>query len=376
MSGIEISTVTNRSDLDQFIDLPWRIYAGEANWVPPLKKQVRRLLDTSIHPFWKFSERELFLARRGSQVVGRIAAIVDHNYNRFHEEKMGAWGFFECEKDTATARALFSVVENWAVGKGMSFLRGPLNPSTNYEVGMLIEGFELPPTIMMTYNPAYYIPLVESCGCEKEKDLVAILIVQNDRANARIERLAARIKRNKNIYVRAGNKKNFHSEMEIFKDIYNSAWSRNWGFVPMTEEETTHLGKELLQVMDADLVFFIYYDDEPVGAALILPDINPLLKRLNGKVGLLGLLKVLFYRKEIKGLRGFTMGFKKSHQRLGLPLVAFDYLNRVAREKGYEYIELGWNLEDNDDINNFEIQIGGTIHKRYRIFRKSLSEET
>ncbi len=375
MSDIEISTVTNRSDLDQFIDLPWRIYEGDDKWVPPLKKQVRHLLDVSVHPFWKFSERELFVARRGPQVVGRLVAIIDHNYNRFHDEKMAAWGFFECENDTEAAKALFSAAESWASRKGMDFLRGPLNPSTNYEVGMLIEGFELPPTIMMTYNPRYYIPLVESCGCEKEKDLVAILVVHNDRANARIQRLAARVMRNKNIYVRTANKKSFNSEMEIFKDIYNSAWSRNWGFVPMTEEEMTHMGKELLQVMDEDLVFFIYYDQQPVGAALILPDINPLLKRLNGRVGLLGLLKVLLYRKEIKGLRGLTLGFKKSHQRLGLPLVAFDHLNRVARQKGYEFIELGWNLEDNDDINNFEIQAGGKIHKRYRIFRKPLSSE-
>jgi hypothetical protein len=375
MSGIEISTVSKASDLDRFIDLPWKIYAGDKNWVPPLKKQVKQLLNTAVHPFWKFSERELFLARRGSEVVGRIAAIVDHNYNAFHDEKMGAWGFFECQNDAEAAAALFSAAEIWAGGKGMTFFRGPLNPSTNYEVGMLIDGFDSPPTVMMTYNPDYYIPLAESCGFQKEKDLVAIMILPNDKADARVHRLAARVMRNKNIYVRTANKKSFQSEMEIFKDIYNSAWSKNWGFVPMSEDEMTFLGKELLQIMDPELVFFVYYDGQPVGAGLILPDINPLLVRLDGKMGPLGLLKVLLYRKEIKGLRGLTMGFKKSYQRLGLPLVAFDHLNRVAREKGYQYIELGWNLEDNDDINSFEIQLGGRINKKYRIFRKSLVPE-
>jgi hypothetical protein len=201
------------------------------------------------------------------------------------------------------------------------------------------------------------------------------MILPNDKADARVHRLAARVMRNKNIYVRTANKKSFQSEMEIFKDIYNSAWSKNWGFVPMSEDEMTFLGKELLQIMDPELVFFVYYDGQPVGAGLILPDINPLLVRLDGKMGPLGLLKVLLYRKEIKGLRGLTMGFKKSYQRLGLPLVAFDHLNRVAREKGYQYIELGWNLEDNDDINSFEIQLGGRINKKYRIFRKSLVPE-
>lgn len=297
MSEIEISTVSNRRDLDHFIDLSWKIYEGDDNWVPPLKKQVRSLLDTAVHPFWKFSERELFLAWRGSEVVGRIAAIIDHNYNSFHDEKMGAWGFFECLDCPEAAAALFSAAEIWTSGKGMTFLRGPLNPSTNYEVGMLIEGFDSPPTVMMTYNPEYYIPLVESCGLQKEKDLVAILVVQNDRAGARVQRLAARVMKNKNIYVRTANKRNFQSEMEIFKDIYNSAWSKNWGFVPMTEEEMTFMGKELIHVMDPELVFFIYYDGQPVGAALSLPDINPLLKRLDGKLGILGLLKALLYKR-------------------------------------------------------------------------------
>jgi hypothetical protein len=376
MSRIEIVPVTSKSLLNSFIELPWKIYAHDENWVPPLKKAVRKLLDTAEHPFWKFSEQALFLARRNSQTVGRIAGIIDNNYNQFHQEKMGAWGFFECDDDPEAAKALFSSVEKWATAKGMDFLRGPLNPSTNYEVGMLIEGFDLPPVLMMTYNPPYYVNLCESCGFKKEKDLVAILLVHDNRASARVERLARRIRKHADIHIRAADKKRFYEEMDLIKDIYNSAWSRNWGFVPMTDDEMNEMGKELVRIMDPDLIFFIYWDQHPVGICVLLPDINPLLKRFNGKIGISGLLKILLHKHEIKGIRGLVMGFKKSHQRLGLPLLAFDYLNRILRDgRKYEYLESGWHLEDNDDINKFEIEAGGKIHKRYRIFRKSLSPQ-
>src|SRR5271157_761620 len=332
MSSTEIVRVTNKSLLKSFIDLPWKIYSRDDNWVPPLKKALRRLLNTAEHPFWKFSEQVLFLANRDSQTVGRIAGIIDHNYNQFHQEKMGAWGFFECDDDVETASALFSAVEKWAIEKGMDFLRGPLNPSTNYEVGMLIEGFDLPPVLMMTYNPQYYVNLCESYGFSKEKDLFAILMVHDDRASARVERLARRIRKNAEVSIRAADMKRFNEEMELIKDIYNSAWSRNWGFVPMTDDEMNQMGKELIRIMDPDLIFFVYYDQQPVGICIILPDINPLLKRLNGRIGISGLLKILLHKHEIKGIRGLVMGFKKSHQKLGLPLLAFDHLNRILRD--------------------------------------------
>jgi hypothetical protein len=372
MSQVGIVPVSIGSDLDDFINLPWKIYAGNENWVPPLKKAVRRMLDQDRHPFWKFSERVLFLARRGGKTVGRIAGIIDNNYNEFHGEKMGIWGFFECENDPEAAIKLFAAVENWTRQKGMTFLRGPLNPSTNYEIGMLVEGFQYPPTIMMTYNLPYYIPLVEACGFTKEKDLFALLLEKDDRASARVERLARRIRRNNNISIRNADKRQFESEMAIFKDIYNSAWSSNWCAVPMTDEEVMDMAKEIVQIMDPDLIFFIYYDDQPVGVCLMLPDINPLLKRLNGKIGLLGLLKYLLYKKEITGVRGLAMGFKKSHRKLGLPLVAFDHLMKLWKKKNCKYVELGWNLEDNDDINKFELELGCRIYKKYRIFRKEL----
>ena len=178
MAGLEIITVQTRSDTTYFINLPWKIYENYPLWVPPIKSLVRRLLDPVKHPFWKFSERVLFLARRGSETVGRTAGIVDGNYNQHHNTKMGAWGFFECRQDTEAAAALFKAVEDWVREKGMTFLRGPLNPSMNYECGLLIEGFEQAPTIMMSYNPPYYADLIEANGFKKEKDLIALRMVE------------------------------------------------------------------------------------------------------------------------------------------------------------------------------------------------------
>jgi hypothetical protein len=372
MSQIEILQVTRESELDEFIDLPWKIYANETNWVPPLKKAVRKLLDPAYHPFWKFSERVLFLARRGSQTVGRIAGILDNNFNSFHNENMGAWGFFECENNPSTAGALFDAVERWSRDKGLSFLRGPFNPSTNYEVGLLVEGFQYPPSIMMPYNPPYYVQLVESYGFSKEKDLLAVVLERSQKKSDRLARLARRIRRNKKVEIRKVDKRNLDSEIALLREIYNAAWSRNWGFVPMTDEEMLEMGKEMIRIADTDLILFVYYEGEPVGVTVALPDIGPLLKRLNGKIGLLGIFKVLFYKHEIRGVRVLAMGFKKTHQGLGLPILVCDHLVKVWERKSFDYVELGWNLEDNYDIIKIELEFGARVYKRYRIFRKDL----
>lgn len=373
MSDVDIVRVQTRSELKQFIDLPWHIYSSDCMWVPPLKRQVRRLLDTRKHPFWKFSKQILFLARRGAEVVGRVAGIIDNNHNRYHNENAGAWGFFECRNDQEAARRLLSAVEEWVRERGMTVLRGPLNPSTNYEVGTLIEGFEYPPTIMMPWNYPYYPSLVEGCGFQKEKDLLALKLTHQDRIGDRFHRLAKRIKKKGKVWSRNGSKKHVESEMSLIADIYRSAWAENWGFVPTTDEENREMAKNLLHVMEEDLTFFIYYGDEPAGVVMVMLDVNPLLKRLNGKIGITGLFKYLLYRKEIRGLRGAVFGVKKQYRNLGLPLVAFDHLYTVlAGNDKYDYLELGWNLEDNDAINKLELEAGAKVYKKYRIFSKCL----
>ncbi len=374
MAGIEVTPVADAKDLRAFIDLPWSIYPRSSNWVPPLRSEVRHLLDTEKHPFWKFSERQLFLARRAGRVVGRIAAIVDRNYNRFHDEQMGIWGFFECFDDREAAQALLEAAEKYARERGMKFMRGPMNPSTNYEVGMLIEGFEHPPVVMMPWNLPYYPALAEGCGYAKEKDLQSLFIGPHDFPAERTERLAKVIVKRNNISMRCAVKKNFDSEMALIKEIYHASWERNWGFVPMTDEEIDEMGRSMLRFADLDLIFFIYHGDQPAGVSVVLPDINPILKLFNGRIGPIGLLKLLLFGRRKHGWRGTVFGFKEQYRKLGLPLVAFDYCNRVLRDpkKRSSFLELGWNLEDNRDINQFGFDVGGKVYKRYRLYRKEL----
>jgi len=373
MAGIEIIAVESGSELKDFIDLPWRIYSDYPNWVPPLKKEVRRMLHPNRHPFWEFSERILFLARSGSETVGRIAGIVDHNYNQCHGEKMGVWGFFECTDDREAAAALFSSVEKWVRQKGMTFLRGPLSPSMNNESGLLIEGFDYVPVVGMAYNPPYYPRLVEACGFTKEKDLLAFLIDGEYRLPEWMERLAKRIAQKKGVRIRHVDPKHMDAEFALIREIYNDSWSGNWGFVPLTENEMREIQKSVKPFADPGLVFFMYYDDEPAAVCVIFPDINPLLKRLDGRIGLLGLLKFLIYRREIKGLRLLMFGIKEKYRQLGLPMLAFHHIYEIGREqKNYQSLEMGWTLEDNESINSLIEEAGAKRYKKYRIFRKSV----
>lgn len=373
MAGIEIIAVEGGSGLKDFIDLPWKIYSEYPNWVPPLKKEVRRMLDPRRHPFWEFSERILFLARRGSETVGRIAGIVDRRYNECHNEKMGIWGFFECADDPEAAAALFSSVEKWVLQKGMTFMRGPLSPSMNNESGLLIKGFEYPPVVGMAYNPPYYLRLVESCDFIKEKDLLAFLIAGEYRLPDWMERLAERTAQKKGVHIRHVDPKQMNAEFALIREIYNDSWSGNWGFVPLTDNEMREIQKSVKHFADPGLVFFMYYDNEPAAVCVIFPDVNTLLKRLNGRIGLLGLLKALIYQREIKDLRLLMFGIKEKYRQLGLPMLAFRHIYEIGREKNkYQNLEMGWTLEENEAINSLVEEAGAKRYKKYRIFRKSL----
>jgi hypothetical protein len=373
MAGMDIIAVERKSELKDFIDLPWRIYETYPKWVPPLKKEVRRMLDLARHPFWESSERILFLARRGSETIGRIAGIIDRNYNQFHGEKMGIWGFFECDYNQEAAAALFAAVETWVRQKGMTFLRGPLNPSTNYEVGLLIEGFEHPPVVMMTYNPPYYAKLVESCGFAKEKDLLAFTIDNSYQIPDWMNSFAERIARKKTVRIEKFDPENKDRQFALVRQIYNDSWAKNWGFVPLSESEMRDIQKSIMKFIDKELAFFIYYDEQPAAVCVIAPDINPLLKRFNGHIGLSGLIKLLRYRREITGLRCLIFGIKEKYRELGVPLLALQHVYELSRKKTeYHRIELGWTLEDNESVNTSLQDAGARQYKKYRIFRKSL----
>lgn len=331
------------------------------------------MLDPHRHPFWEFSERVLFLVRRGSQTVGRIAGIIDRRYNQVHNEKLGIWGFFESADDSEAALALFTAVEIWARQQGMVLLRGPLNPSLNNESGLLIEGFDYPPVVGMTYNPPYYLRLIEACGFTKEKDLLAFLIDGEYRLPDWMERLAERTAQKKGVHIRQVDPQQLDAEFALIREVYNDSWSGNWGFVPLTEHEMRYIQKSVTPFADPDLVFFIYYEEDPAAVCVIFPDVNPLLKRLNGRIGLSGLLKVLLYRREIKGLRLLMFGIKEKYRQLGLPMLAFQHIYEVARgKKNYRRLEMGWTLEENESINTLSEEAGARRYKKYRIFRKPL----
>lgn len=371
MKPLEIVEVHDAKLLKEFVNLPWKLYRNHPNWAPPLKKEMLKLLDGTTHPFWKCADRTLFLARRGSENVGRIAAIVDWNFVRYHRTATGYWGFFESIDDEQTAEALFARAEDRLRQKGMSRAIGPFNPSTNYEIGLLIEGFEHPATFMMPYNPEYYTKLVKSAGYVKEKDLLSLIVDRNWEFTPWVRRLVDRLKQNGEFGVRTVSRETFREDVHKIKEIYDECWCDNWGFVPMTTEEIDEMADGLYKIADLDLTFFIERGDELIGTAVIVPDINPLLKRLNGKIGLLGLLRYLRYRSEIRGLRGLLFGLKEKYRNMGVPFLALDHIHRTSRQKTeYQYLELGWNLEENEEINILERDLGARTFKRYRIYSK------
>jgi hypothetical protein len=373
MSGVSVIPVQSKRDMKTFVDLPWELYRDDSYWIPPVKSQVIQLLTPGRHPFWAFSRRELFLALRGSEVVGRIAAIVDDHYNEYQQEKMGVWGFFECQRDPEAAGALFTAAIDWVRKQGMEFIRGPLNPSLNYESGLLVHGFESRPTFLMTYNPPYYMELVKLSGFHKEKDLLTYLSTRDIKPPEWAMNLGERLAQKQEVVVRKMNPKHFDDEVRLLTRLYIECWGHNWGFSPPTASEVRDMVQSIYPILDIDMAFFLYVQDEPMGVCVVLPDVTPLLKRFNGKLGLGALIKKHLYWNEINGCRGFILGVKEEYRQVGAPLVALHYLMEAAKNKPqYYYVELGWNLEDNQAINLLYEESGLRPHKRYRIYRRDL----
>ncbi|MBZ5584101.1 MAG: hypothetical protein LAQ30_18185, partial [Acidobacteriia bacterium] len=279
MGGIEVLTADAKKLLREFVELPYSLYRGNPHWVPPLRIAVKELLDRKKHPFYANAEAEFFVARQNGRVVGRVAAILDRNHNRFHEEDAGFFGFFEAVNDQAVAGALLSRARQWVFERGAKVLRGPVNPSTNYECGMLIEGFDSSPMIMMSYNPEYYPALMDAVGLRKAKDLYAYYSLTAGVDSAKIDRVAERSLATNGIRVRPIDMKNFEAEVARVWEVYNSAWQRNWGFIPMTREEFFLMGKEMKQILKPDLVLIGEKGGRMVGFALALPDVNQALNR-------------------------------------------------------------------------------------------------
>ena len=368
MGGIEVAAVDGKDALKQFIELPFTLYRGDPHWVPPLRIAVKDLLDRAKHPFYANADAEFFLARRDGQVVGRVAAVFDKAHNRFHEEQAGFFGFFESVDDPVVAEALLSRAWQWLKDRGAKFMRGPMNPSTNYECGLLVEGYNSDPMVMMTYNPAYYGVLLEKAGMHKSKDLYAYLSNANTISMDKIERVADRALRSTGVRVRPIDMKNFNAEVERVWQVYNSAWERNWGFVPMTREEFIVQGKDMKQILKPDLVLIGEVGDKVVGFALALPDVNQALKPAKGSLFPTGLVKILYYQRLIKSVRVLALGVVGEYRSSGLAAGFYATLVRNARKLGYGDCEMSWILEDNVLMNRSLEVMGARRYKTYRIY--------
>ena len=366
--GIEIAAVAGKKALNDFVELPFTLCRNEPHWVPPLRIAVKELLDREKHPFYANAQAEFFLARRDGRVVGRIAAILDRAHNRYHGEEAGFFGFFECEEDPDAARALLECARAWVAARGARLLRGPVNPSTNYECGMLVEGFDLDPMVMMTWNPPYYPKLMEQAGLVKSKDLLAYLSNANTIGTGKIDRVAEKAKSTNGVRIRPINMKSFQADVERVWEVYGEAWARNWGYVPMSREEFFQMGKEMKMILKPELVLIGEVGDKVVGFALALPDVNQALKRAGGSLFPTGLLKILYYQRLIKNVRVLALGVVEEYRASGLAAGFYATLVRNARKLGFGDCEMSWILEDNVLMNRSLEAMGAKRYKTYRIY--------
>jgi GNAT superfamily N-acetyltransferase len=369
LGNVEIVWVRDRTTRKQFLELPYRLYRDDPHWVPPLRVAQKEIFDARKHPFYVDADAEFLLARRNGAVVGRIAAIHDRNFNRFQEEQAGFFGFFECEQDPEAAVALLGAARDWLAGRGARVVRGPVSPSTNYECGLLVEGFDSSPMVMMPYNPPYYASLIEGAGLRKGRDLWAWITSTTDVAADKVLRVGDRALKNNGVVVRPISMKNFWADVEKVWAVYNSAWARNWGFVPMTREEFLLSGKEMKQILDPELVLLGEVQGRVVGFALALPDINQALKRVrNGRLFPFGLVKILYYGRLITSVRVLALGVIEEYRTAGVAAAFYATLIRNARRLGYGDCEMSWILENNVLMNRSIEAMGGRRYKTYRMY--------
>ncbi len=371
---IEIIHVETDSDKNKFIEFPYSFYKNDKYWVEPLRFDVKNNLDEKKNPFYKHSKIRLWLAKKNGEIVGRIAGIINDNHNKFHNDKVGFFGFFECINDKNVSKMLFDKAAEFVKENGMDTLRGPMNPSTNDECGLLIDGFDKSPVMLMTYNPEYYIGLMEEYGFVKAKDLLAFWIT-NDIANdeammAKLKRVSDLILKKENITIRNVNMKDFKNEVQRIREVYNDAWERNWGFIPMTEDEFNFIANNLKLVVDPDYIEFAEINGKPVGFSLALPDVNQAIRGLNGKLFPFGFIKFLLNKKKINQLRVMIMGVKKEYHRKGIDAIFYRNIVATATRKGLTGAEISWVLEDNYAMKQTTEKLGGKVYKTYRIYDK------
>lgn len=369
---MDVVPVQTAKDLDRFIGYVYERYKDHPYWVPPLRDDEKVRLTPGKNPFFQHAEAAYFLALENGRVVGRIAASVDKNHDTFHGERQVAFGFFEAESADVT-RALLNAVMSWGRTKGAQVLRGPLSFNTNDECGLLIEGFDHSPMILNPYNLPEYGGWIESAGLRKAKDLYEWSVPVPNEPQPVFQRIAAMARNRNQVQVRPMNMKRFDEELGRVKTVYNSAWEKNWGFVPMTDAEIDHMAKQLKPAVIADLVAFAEVDGKPVGFGLIIPDVNIALAKVNGNLFPFGIVKLLWTLPRIRKGRLLALGVLPEYQKRGVGGLLVEALMRALRARGFTMCEVGWTLENNDSVHQLIQGSEGTRSAVYRIYEKSLA---
>ena len=374
---LQITPVSGKKALEQFIRLPWSLYRDDPAWVPPLLFERRQHLSNK-NPFFEHARWRAWLAWRGSQPIGRITAQIDQLYLDRHHQRVGYFGMLEAIDDPEVFAQLLHTAETWLHEHGMEQIQGPFNLSINEECGLLVEGFETPPSLMMGHAQPYYAPRIEAQSYAPAKDLLAYHVRPDFKAPNVMTGIIRRTQQQATI--RPLRRKQLDKELAIMRDIFNDAWSENWGFVPFTEEEFKEIGKNLLLLVDDDFVQIAEIEGEPVAMIVALPNINEIVTDLNGRLLPFGWLKLLWRLKVNypRSARVALMGVRKQyhHSRLGpgLAFLVIDAVRQALSRRGITDVEMSWILEDNSGMRNIIETIGGIAYKRYRIYQKTLHE--
>jgi hypothetical protein len=378
MGGVSIRPVRTRRELKRFVKVPFRLHRDHPQWVAPLVFERMEFLNRGKNPYFEHAEAEYFLAERDGEPVGRISAQVDRRWDEFQGGSDAMFGFFESEDDPETVGALLDAATEWARGKGRKRILGPMDFTTNDEVGILIEGFERRPMILEPWHPPYYGAQIEAHGFGKAMDVQMWEaqfgeLKDGERFDPAIHAAAEKALKEEGVVIRNMRKRDMADEVRRFMDVYNEAWGSNWGFVPITDAEVEFQAKNLKQVIDEDWSFMAEKGGEPVGAALTLPDINQVTAKLNGRLLPFGWLRFLLGKRKIDQLRVFALGVKHDYRHTGVAAGLYlKHLETASKPGAIKGGDMGWILETNGPMNRAMEGMGGKVVKRYRIYEKAL----
>ncbi|MBX7074618.1 MAG: GNAT family N-acetyltransferase [Pirellulales bacterium] len=370
-SQVEIVPVRTWRQKREFLNFPWKLYADDPHWIPPLRLNQKELAGYAYHPFYDQAEAQTFLARRDGKTVGRISAIVNHAYAKaFPNEPLGFFGFFESIDDQQVATALLDTAREWLAARGLDVVRGPVNPSMNYECGLLVDGFDSSPTFMMTYNPPYYARLLEEYGFHKAHDLLGYIGYMDELTNIenKLGQLAEQIQERFEVKVRPLNRRRFMEDVRMFLEMYNSSMVFTWGFVPISDAEVRHFAKSLRFLLHPQLTMIADVEGRHAGVVLCLPDYNPRIKEIDGRLLPFGFLRLLSRKKDIHRVRVVAINVLPEFQRVGLGLVLMRALAQPARDLKIAEGEFSWVLETNE-LARLGLEKGGArIYKTWRMY--------